>query len=74
MPVYHFEAVRSNEPHEQVPNVLCTSARVGGETDVADANTAWRFVKALLLVPGVWSVRMRRGHRWLKSRRYRVGK
>lgn len=72
--VYHYNGERSTDPDDQVAGLQVDAATVGGELEADSAADAWAAVKSVLPLPGVWVISMRRGRRWLRSRRFRVAR
>lgn len=70
MAVYHFTVERSSAPEDQVGGLACDTFSVGGTYSTTKEEAAWGMAKCWCVVPGTYTITMRRGKTKLPSRRY----
>ena len=56
---FQFEAVRSTEKAQQAVGFRCSHCVIGGEIDANSVNAVYGVVQKLLVVPGVWHVKIK---------------
>lgn len=56
---FQFEAVRSTEQPHQAIGIRCSFCSIGGEIDGPSINAVYGVVQKLLVVPGVWHVKIK---------------
>lgn len=63
MMTYHFECF-----HLAGATATAQFNKLGVEVKAMDAKHAWKLIIPMLVIPGTWVCRVRRGNRWLHSR------
>ena len=66
---FEFFVERSNKPGDQAPNFKCDQYSVGGKTKATSINRVKEFCATLMVIPGVYRVRIRNttGGAWIPS-------
>lgn len=69
---YHYDCQLSQGAKGARTSASSASVVLGGELQAASVAEARDIVLRLVPTPGIYVLRMRRGHRWLKTRAYDV--
>ena len=66
---FEFAVERSQKPEDQSPNFKCGQFRFGGKTKATSINRVKEFCATLMVIPGVYRVRIRNttGGAWIPS-------
>lgn len=66
---FEFFVERSKKPEDQSPSFKCDQYSVGGKTRATSVNRVKEFCATLMVIPGVYRVRIRNttGGAWIMS-------